>query len=130
MSVPPFLVDRLAAHIAAYRPTSDPDALVFVGPKGGLLRRSFLARTLRPAVQRAGLPGELTFHGLRHVATSLMVATGEHPRVIQGRLGHADPAMSMGLYAHVPDDLDRAAAGRLDALFSVGSGTYVARGAD
>jgi excisionase family DNA binding protein len=40
-----------------------------------------------------------------------------HPKVIQHRLGHADPAMSLGVYGHVPDDLDQAAAVRLDGLF-------------
>jgi site-specific recombinase XerD len=41
-----------------------------------------------PAGERAGLDPALTFHGLCHVAASLMVEQGEHPRVIQGRLGH------------------------------------------
>ena len=56
-----------------------------------------------------------------------MVATGEHPRVIQARLGHADPTLSLGLYAHVPDDADRAAADRLEDLFSAQWGTLGAR---
>ena len=62
-------------------------------------------------------PPTLTFHGLRHVATTLMITNNEHPKVIQHRLGHADPAMSLGVYGHVPDDLDQAAAVRLDDLF-------------
>ena len=82
---------------------------MFVGPKGGVLRRAFEQRTFKPAVASAGLPSALTFHGLRHVAATLMVANNEHPRVIQHRLGHTDPTLSMGLYAHVPDDADRAA---------------------
>ncbi|MBA2496696.1 MAG: tyrosine-type recombinase/integrase [Acidimicrobiia bacterium] len=69
------------------------------------------------AVAAAGLPRTLTFHGLRHVATTLMIANNEHPKVIQHRLGHADPAMSLGVYGHVSDDLDQAAAVRLDVLF-------------
>jgi integrase len=60
----------------------------------------------------------LTFHGLRHVATTLMIANNEHPKVIQHRLGHADPAMSLGVYGHVPDELDRAVAERLHRSFS------------
>lgn len=90
---------------------------MFLGPKGGLLRRNFEARMFKPAVEAAGLPENLTFHGLRHVATTLMIANNEHPKVIQHRLGHADPAMSLGVYGHVPDDLDQATAVRLDDLF-------------
>jgi hypothetical protein len=47
----------------------------------------------------------LTFHGLRH----------------------ADPAMSLGVYDHVPDDLDQAVAVRLDGLFEPQS-TYEGSG--
>jgi integrase len=112
-----FLVDELAAHVAAHRSGAGADDLVFLGPKGGILRRSFEARLFRPAVKEAGLPENLTFHGLRHVATTLMIANNEHPKVIQHRLGHADPAMSLRVYGHVPDDLDQAAAVRLDDLF-------------
>jgi len=90
---------------------------VFLGPRGGILRRSFEARIFRPAVEAAGLPPALTFHGLSHVATTLMIANNEHPKVIQHRLGHADPAMSLGVYGHVPHDLDQATANRLEDLF-------------
>lgn len=90
---------------------------MFLGPKGGILRRSFEARVFEPSVEAAGLPANLTFHGLRHVATTLMIASNEHPKVIQHRLGHADPAMSFGVYGHVRDDLDQAVARRLDGLF-------------
>ncbi|MGH9083208.1 MAG: tyrosine-type recombinase/integrase [Acidimicrobiales bacterium] len=88
LSAPPFLIDELARHLALHRPGAGPDDLIFVGARGGPLRRSFEARFFKPAVERAGLDPALTFHGLRHVATSLMVEMGEHPRVIQARLGH------------------------------------------
>lgn len=117
-SIPTLLVERISAHVAEHRPDAGPDDLLFVGAKGGLLRRSFRARVFKPAVATAELPDDLTFHGLRHVAASLLVANGEHPKVIQARLGHADPSVSLGIYAHVSDDLDRAVGDRLGALFS------------
>jgi integrase len=117
LTVPRFLLDVLEAHIAEFRPGAGPDALIFTGSNGATLRRSFTARKLRPAVARAGLPEALNFHGLRHVASSLLVANGEHPRVVQQRLGHADPVLSMGLYAHTTDEADRRAADHLDAAF-------------
>ncbi|MGI8808130.1 MAG: tyrosine-type recombinase/integrase [Acidimicrobiales bacterium] len=93
---------------------------MFTGPAGGTLRRSFAARVFNRAVAHAGLPDELTFHGLRHVATSFMgVEDGEHPRVIQHRLGHATARLSMELYAHVPEATDRDVASHLDAGFRI-----------
>ena len=120
MAAPTPLMQELAEHLDAFRPGAASGDLVFVGERGGILRRSFLARVLKPAATRVGLGvgvrAGLDFHGLRHIATSLMVASGEHPRVMQGRLGHSNPVLTIGLYAHVPDDVDRAAADRLGRL--------------
>lgn len=120
LSLPAFLLDELAQHLSLYRSGAGRDDLVFTGAKGGTLRRSFAARVFNPAVTRAGLPEELTFHGLRHVAASFLVDAGEHPRVIQHRLGHATARLSMELYAHVPEATDRDVASHLDARFSGG----------
>jgi integrase len=120
IAAPSLVLDAIARHIEHHRPGASNDDLVFVGSRGGPLRRSFVARVLRPAASRAGLPAEpkrgIDFHGLRHVATSLMVCNGEHPKVMQSRLGHASPRLTLGLYAHVPVELDRAVARRLDAF--------------
>ena len=117
MTVPAFLIDELAAHIAAHRRGAGPADLIFVGGRGAPLRRAFGDRVLRPAVTAADLDPTITFHGLRHVAASLMVANNEHPRVMMARLGHATASISLELYSHVSDDADRAASDRLDAAF-------------
>ncbi|HET9773138.1 MAG TPA: tyrosine-type recombinase/integrase [Acidimicrobiia bacterium] len=117
LSVPPFLMAMLAEHLAASgRP--GPDDLVFTAPAGGPLRvANFRLRVWAPAVEVAGL-GDLTFHGLRHAAASFMVGAGEHPRVIQHRLGHSTARLSLELYAHVSEAADRDAAAHLDTLFT------------
>ena len=105
LSVPAFMIDELAEHLAKHRSEAvgDPEALVFVGPKGGVLRRRFGERVFAPAVAKRGLDESLTFHGLRHAAISTMVELGVHPRVMQGRAGHATAKLTMELYAHVPE---------------------------
>jgi len=122
LAVPIFVIEAITEHLVTHRRPVEPDDLVFVGPKGGVLRRAFVRRTFKPAVTSADLPSTLTFHGLRHVAATLMVSNNEHPRVIQHRLGHTDPKLSMGLYAHVPDDADRAAADHLQRMFTAPDG--------
>ena len=120
LSVPPFLMAMLAEHLAATgRP--GPDDLVFTAPAGGPLRvANFRLRVWAPAVEAAGL-GDLTFHGLRHAAASFMVGAGEHPRVIQHRLGHSTARLSLELYAHVSEAADRDAAAHLEYLFLSGA---------
>jgi integrase len=107
LSVPASLIDELAEHLATHRHGTRPDDLVFSAAEGGPLRRSFEGRIFKQDIKDTGLDPALTFHGLRHVAASLMVEHGEHPRVIQARLGPATARLSMELYAHVPDAADR-----------------------
>ena len=116
MATPAFLIDVLADHLSVHRADAqgDPDALVFVGPRGGVLRRRFAERVFAPAVRKAGLDPSLTFHGLRHVAITAMVDVGVHRRVMQGRAGHATSKLTMELYAHVPESADRQAAASLE----------------
>jgi hypothetical protein len=64
--------------------------------------------------------GSPTFPGPRHVAASLMVEPGEHPRVIQARLGQATARLSLEFYAHVPEAADRDVAVHLDASWNEG----------
>jgi integrase len=117
LSVPPFLMAMLAEHLAD-RGRPGPDELIFTAPAGGPLRiANFRLRVWAPAVQAAGLD-DLTFHGLRHVAASFMVGSGEHPRVIQHRLGHSTARLSLELYAHVSETADRDAAAHLNDLFT------------
>jgi integrase len=117
ITAPPFLIDDLARHIAKYRSGADRGDLVFIGPRGGILRRRLGERAFRPAVLKAKLDPELTFHALRHVAMSALVDENVHPRVMQGRAGHASSKLTMELYAHVSQDADKDAAMALENRF-------------
>ncbi len=72
------------------------------------------------ACERAGIPAH-TFHGLRHDFGSLLLAAGVPTRVVQEMLGHANPYITMGRYQHVPDELQRDAADRLDVVLNFAS---------
>jgi hypothetical protein len=53
VTAPAFLVDEIAEHRARHRQdaSGDEHALIFVGPRGGVLRRRFTERTFTPAVK-------------------------------------------------------------------------------
>jgi integrase len=104
--LPRLLVELLAEHIGM----REPDALVFAGPGGGVLRNSnFRHRVLAPAARAAGLEG-VTAHDLRHTAASLAIAAGANVKVVQQMLGHASAAMTLDVYAGLfGDDLDTVA---------------------
>ncbi len=55
----------------------------------------------------------VTFHSLRHFTATTLAADGVSIRTIAGRLGHANPGITLRTYAHFLDATDREAA---DAL--------------
>ena len=55
------------------------------------------------AIPRCGL------HAFRHTHTSLLLDTGATPTVVQEQLRHADPRVTLGVYAHVLGDAHREA---------------------
>ena len=55
------------------------------------------------------------FLDLRHTSATQVLANGEHPEVVQERLGHANIAMTMRK-SHVSMGMQRDAADRLDAM--------------
>ena len=116
VSLPSFLVEELAQHLAAYR---DDSGIVFTAPEGGPMRHVNLRhRTWLPAVrQSVGEP--CTFHSLRHSHAAILIAQGEHPKVIQERLGHTSIKTTLDTYGHLFDGMDEAAAERLDEAWRV-----------
>lgn len=87
---------------------------VFTGPDGRPLRGNhILSRDFHPLLQQAGLP-TIRLHDLRHSATTLTLAEGIGLKVMAARLGHSNEAMTLGRYAHVLPEQDRAAAEALE----------------
>jgi integrase len=83
--------------------------LVFVGPRGGLLRRgNFQREVWIKAREAVGLPN-LHIHDLRHTGGTLSAATGATLKELMARLGHADVRAAM-IYQHASRDRDRAIA--------------------
>ena len=111
VTIPAWLGEELAFHLRGH-----DTQYVFTAPRGGPLRRSgFRFRVWVPATVLAGLEG-LRFHDLRHTHAAWLVGAGEHPKVIQARLGHASISTTLDRYGHLMDGLDEAAAEALPRL--------------
>ena len=111
MFMPAAIVTMLAAHIeqAGLTP-AESDALVFTDEGGGPLRYSnWRRRVWLPAAKAAGCEGA-GFHDLRRLNATTLVVGGIDVKTAQVRLGHADPRMTLAIYASAPASVDRAAA--------------------
>jgi integrase len=115
----PAPLSAMLAQVLAQRPepARDPSVLVFVAPGGGpLAYNNFMRRIWLPAVERAGLSW-LRFHDLRRANATALVAAGIDLKTAQARLGHADPRMTLAVYAQATTEGDKRAAVALGAHF-------------
>jgi integrase len=100
------LMPQLALDLRKHRLASSyshDDDLVFTSANGKTIgHRNLAARGLDRACDRAGLSG-VTFHVLRHTFASLLIAQGHDPVFVSRQLGHANPAITLRVYAHLFD---------------------------
>ncbi len=115
ITLPAFLADELGAHLGRYGSESD---FVFTTPKGSPLLRSVFRRSVWLPAVAASVGEPMRFHDLRHSHCALLIAAGEHPKVISQRLGHASISTTFDVYGHLFDGLDEATADHLDAMRS------------
>ncbi len=120
------LRDDLATHRAASRFT-EPDDHVFATATGRPTdRNNIRERILRPAVEtanerlvRLGQPPidtSVTLHGLRRTYISLLLESGENPRVVMQQVGHAHPELTLRVYAQVMKRREQQSVRRVDEL--------------
>lgn len=93
---------------AVFGPVGHECALV--SSDGNFVRPTYLSRVFRDIRDGLGLPRSLTFHSLRHTHATWCLARGVDARTLSERLGHADVATTLRIYAHVMPGRDAAAA--------------------
>lgn len=120
--LPRTITDQLVGHVAQLDET-DPEIWLFPAPEGGPIRRTaWTRRVWKPALMAADLDQDLGTHTLRRSQVALLIAQGEHPKVIADRLGHTSVRTVLDVYGHLYDGADEAAAERLEAQLSASRG--------
>lgn len=124
LAVPTVCLDALRLHRVrqnerrlALGPAWQDSDLVFDRGDGRVLHPNVVVRRFLRLASGADLP-RIRFHDLRHTAATLMLANGEHPKIVQERLGHSDISMTLNRYSHVTMDMQREAADRLARALS------------
>jgi integrase len=63
------------------------------------------------------LPG-LRFHDVRYSATTIRISIGINSKVVQERQGQSTISITLGVYEHVTDSMQRDAMQKIDETFS------------
>ncbi len=63
----------------------------------------------------------IRFHDLRHTNASIMLAANIAPKIASERLGHSNIAITLDLYSHVLENVNREASNQIEELLKVKS---------
>ena len=91
---------QVAEQLALGKWWQGDDDLVFRAEGGAPLFPSTVSSLMRKLVGAAGLP-HARLHDLRHLHATTLLLAGVPVHVVAARLGHADPSITLKVYAHV-----------------------------
>ena len=95
------------------------DAFVFADDDGKLRSPDAMTvrwdRRLKWATAKFDTLTRVTLKGLRHTHAMLLLELGEHPKVVQERLGHSTITTTMNIYSYVTPTMQRSAVDRFAA---------------
>ncbi|MBR7832496.1 site-specific integrase [Actinospica durhamensis] len=136
------IIDELAAHLAEFpartvlvddrtdprKPVERPARLVFTNSLGKPIQRGAWSKTWESAVRKADaffeksgsdtrVPDEATMHGFRHFFASVLIAARESVKIVQKRMGHAKPSITLDTYSHLWPDAEDTSREAVEAVF-------------
>ncbi|MBN9309111.1 site-specific integrase, partial [Devosia sp.] len=121
ITLPAKIVDELRAHRKAQAEHRlklglgrDPGGLVFAGWDGEVRNPDLFSKSFSRAASKAGVP-HVTFHGLRHTHITHLLRAGVPVHVVSARAGHATPAVTLTIYAHIMPGQQEGAAAIVDS---------------
>ncbi|MDA2636946.1 site-specific integrase [Bacillus cereus] len=79
-------------------------------------------RFLNDHYKRAGVP-RIRIHDLRHTHATLMLQAGEHPKIVQDRLGHSSIQMTLDKYSHITQNMQQQAAENFESIIKSNENT-------
>ncbi|WP_148335393.1 tyrosine-type recombinase/integrase [Bacillus sp. AP8] len=104
--------------LADYKLQQDehPMDLVFPSKNGTYLEPRNLLRKYKMLIKKANVP-YIPFHNLRHTHATILMRMGENPKVVSERLGHARVGITLDIYSHTNEEMQKKTAERFDENF-------------
>lgn len=112
LPIPSALIPMIRKHIEQFCTTKDPESMLFVPVKGGILPPPTLQAQFRVAREKIGR-NDVSFHTLRATHATLFMIKGGTLRETMNELGHHDIQVAVGYYQRVVPEHQREVSERL-----------------
>jgi integrase len=113
--LPDLIIPDLRKHLDLYAQPG-PNGFVFVGVRGGQLRRSNFSKTWARALEEAELEvGAIHVHDLRHTGNTYAAESGASLAELMNRMGHSSTRAAQ-VYLHARRERDREIASSLGKM--------------
>jgi integrase len=125
VSIPASIVAELREHwrrqqeqrLALGMGKAGPDDLVFARPDASPWPPDSLTADWARTVRALKLP-KVTLHALRHTHVSQLIAAGLDVVTVSRRIGHSNPTVTLGVYAHLFGNTDDRAAAAVESALA------------
>jgi integrase len=121
------LDDDTLAAVESLRAARSPYGPWLFGLGPDLVNPDRIGWWWRRSRQIAGVDVRWRLHDLRHWSATVAIGQGHDVRTVAGRLGHANPAMTLRVYAHAFATADEKLAEGLGAILTPSGGTSASR---
>ncbi|TEB08646.1 Transposase [Pelotomaculum schinkii] len=101
-----------------YVPNYKDNDLVFCRGDGLPMDPRGFTKAFDLILSKAGLP-KVAFHDMRHGHATMLLLLGEHPKVVQERLGHSTITMTLDTYSHILPGLQEKASSKLSTVLDI-----------
>jgi len=119
----PKLTWDLLVKLKEKRHPESEDELLFRGVRRGKpIHPAMMTKHMQHILRKAGLPRQ-TFHGLRHLAASLLLASGLSLNDVARTLGHSNIGLTANLYGHWYDESRQRVAESMNRMLGQDTGS-------
>lgn len=98
--------------------TAHLNAQLVITTRGGdPIRPTDVNHNMDEYIKKFGMD-RITFHGWRHSHATILLQSGENPKVVSERLGHAKVNMLLNTYSHVMPDMQTNLANKFESIMN------------
>ncbi|WP_353097698.1 site-specific integrase [Tissierella praeacuta] len=130
ISFPSFLIDLIEEHRENeklkkellgdqwfYEENEHENDFVFTQKNGKVIFKDTISDWFRKFIENNELK-KITFHGLRHTSTTVLITSGINVKNVSNRLGHSRASTTTDFYAHALETVDKESADIFNDIFS------------